>query len=463
MMSADKKLSDNMNVDIGEIPGISGVPSDIKPETIEFLKGLIESFNKSAAGLKEAYLTLQNRFDKLNLKLEETNIELKHSLDEQERLSNYLTNILESLSSGVIVVDTQGVITHFNSGAEVITGISIDDAINKPYRKVMGTDTPEELTPLWVLANNESRLQMEKTVVSKSGDNIPVGFSISPLLSVSGKLLGAVEIFMDMSKIKALEDELSRMDKLAALGQMSATMAHKIRNPLGGIVGYAGLLDSSFSRDDKFKRHVSKIIEGVEKIEHIITSVLAYNSRLNISPREVDLSEMINDLIILVKHDLSENNISSIGFTVSQPDEPVKVEADTDQLKSALLNILWNGIEAIESEGNIDIRIIPGSSQMKFSCSLTSGLLRKMRNSSKLLKYQRPCNMITVTDSGTGMDEDIIKNLFVPFFTTKEKGIGLGLASAQKIIDAHHGETWIESILNIGTAVGIILPLRSTV
>ena len=83
MMSADKKLSDNMNVDIGEIPGISDVSSDIKPETIEFLKGLIESFNKSAAGLKEAYLALQDKFDKLNLQLEETNIELKHSLDEQ--------------------------------------------------------------------------------------------------------------------------------------------------------------------------------------------------------------------------------------------------------------------------------------------------------------------------------------------------------------------------------------------
>jgi len=462
-MSADKKVSDNINIDIGEIPGISGVPADIRPETIEFLKGLIESFNKSAAGLKEAYLTLQDKFDKLNLQLEETNIELKHSLDEQERLSNYLTDILESLSSGVIVVDTRGVITHFNRGAEVITGINGDDAINKPYRDIMGTDTPEELTPLWTLANNESRLQMEKTVVSKRGNNIPVGFSISPLLNSSGKLLGAVEVFMDMSKIKALEDELSRMDKLAALGQMSATMAHKIRNPLGGIVGYAGLLDRSFSKNDKFKRHVHKIIEGVEKIEHIITSVLAYNSRINISPREIDLSEMINDLIIVVKHDLNESDISRVGFTVSQPDEPVKAEVDADQLNSALLNILWNGIEAIEGEGTIDIRIIPGSSQMKFSCPLTSELLRKMRNASKLLKSQRPCNMITVTDSGTGIDEDIIKNLFVPFFTTKEKGIGLGLASAQKIIDAHHGEIWIESTLNIGTAVGIILPLRSTV
>ena len=111
-MSAEKKISDTENSDIESIPGF---PPDIKPD--EFLKGLIDSFNRSASGLKEAYQTLQDKFDKLNLKLEETNIELKNSLEEKERLSNYLTNILESLSSGVIVVDKDGVITHFNRGA----------------------------------------------------------------------------------------------------------------------------------------------------------------------------------------------------------------------------------------------------------------------------------------------------------------------------------------------------------
>ncbi|MFC1538572.1 nitrogen regulation protein NR(II) [Candidatus Latescibacterota bacterium] len=457
-MSADRKVSDSDNIGIGDI---SGFPPDIKPD--EFLKGLIESFNRSASGLKEAYQTLQDKFDKLNLRLEETNLELKNSLEEKERLSNYLTNILESLSSGVIVVDTGGIITHFNRGAEEITGIKGDKAVNRPYTEIIGSDTPEELTPVWVLAHNESRSQMEKTIVSKNGDNIPVGFSISPLLSLSGELLGAVEIFMDLSNIKALEDELSRMDKLAALGQMSATMAHKIRNPLGGIVGYAGLLATSLDRDEKCKRHTRKIIEGVEKIDHIISSVLTYNSQLNISPSEINLTEIVNELIAFVKHNLDEKGKSSIGFTVTQPDEPVRIEADAEHLNIALSNILQNAIEAIEGEGKIDIRIMSGSSQMKYSCPLTSALLQKIRKSSKLIFSQRPCSIITITDSGEGMDKKVFKNLFVPFFTTKEKGIGLGLASAQKIIDAHHGETWIESSLNIGSAVGIILPMKSTV
>jgi len=463
MMPAKKKSSEKMNIDFGGIPDITAVPPDVTPETVEFLRGLIESFNTSAAGLKEAYLALQDKFDKLNLRLEAANLELKQSLDEQERLSNYLTNILESLTSGVLVVDTQGVITMFNRGAEVITGIPSNDAVNKSYRKVMGTDTPEELTPLWVLANNDGRSQMEKTIVSKNGDTIPVGFSISPLLNNAGEVLGAVEIFMDMSGIKALEDELSRMDKLAALGQMSATMAHKIRNPLGGIVGFAGLLNTRLEHDEKGRYHVSRIIEGVENIDHIITSVLAYNSALNLRPRDVNLAERVEETIDIIKQDLYESDSAQIGFTMSQPADPVVVEADADQLNSAMLNIFRNAIEAIEGGGSIHIKIFHGQSWMSTACPLTAALFVKMREGSRLLKSRRPCSIIAVTDSGTGMNEDTLKNLFVPFFTTKEKGIGLGLASARKVIDAHHGEIWVESILNVGTAVSIILPLKSTI
>ena len=264
-MSRGKISPEKVNIDIGKLSDISKVPADITPESLEFLKGLIDSFNQSAAGLKEAYLALQNKFDKLNLKLEEANRDLKNSLEEQGRLSNYLTNILESLSSGVLVVDNEGVITLFNRGAEIITGINVEKAIGKKYRDVMGEDVPDELTPLHVLTAGAGQSQLEKTILSKDGENIPVGFSISPLLNSDGELLGAVEIFMDMSRIKALEDEISRMDKLAALGQMSATMAHKIRNPLGGIVGYAGIIGKNSEENNKVKTHVQRIVEGVEK------------------------------------------------------------------------------------------------------------------------------------------------------------------------------------------------------
>ncbi len=462
-MSTKNTSREKKHYNFEKISSVSQVPADIAPETVDFLKGLIESFNRSAAGLQEAYSALQEKFDKLNLQLEEVNRDLKKSLDEKERLSNYLTNILESLSTGVLVIDNNGIITLFNRGAEIITGIRVEEALGKHYTEIMGTDTPEELTPLWVLISGEGRSQMEKTVVATEGDNLPVGFSITPLLNSAGELLGAVEIFMDISSIKALEDEISRMDKLAALGQMSATMAHKIRNPLGGVVGYAGLIGNRLGKNDKSKVHVGKIIEGVEKINHIITSVLEYNSQLRLKPREIDLADRIEELIEILKQEMSESERTCIGFSVYEPSEPVIIEADPGQLNSALLNIFRNSIDAIEGEGNIDVRIIPGESNMNPSCPLTSELLNEMRNSSKVLMSKRPCSIVTVTDSGIGMNGDTIKNLFVPFFTTKEKGIGLGLAFAGKIIDAHHGEIQIESSLNYGTSVGIILPARSTV
>ncbi len=444
------------------IPGISGIPAGVTPEIVVFLEGLIASFNKSAQDLQKAYSALQGKFDKLNLRLEETNRELRVSLDEQERLSNYLTNILESLSTGVLVVDTSEMITLFNRGAELMTGRAGASAINKQYREVMGTGMSDELTPLGALSEGMGGVQMEKTIVAQTGETIPVGYAVTPLVNSTGDQIGAVEIFMDMRRIKALEDEISRMDKLAALGQMSATMAHKIRNPLGGIVGYAGLLDRQLGENDKGKTHIRRIIDGVDKINHIITSVLAYNSQLKLVPRTIDLSERIDELISLVKQDNEEIDCSHIGFTVSEPAEPVIIEADADQINNALLTIFRNAIEAIEDDGGIDVRIMTDKVQRSTSCPLTSRLLDKMREGSRLMKSRRQCGIITITDSGGGMDDDIRQNLFVPFFTTKEKGIGLGLASARKIIDAHHGEIWLESTAELGTAVGIILPVKST-
>jgi PAS domain S-box-containing protein len=236
-------------------------PPGAPPESIEFLQKMIETFNRSAAGLQEAYQALQVKFDQVNLRLEETNKNLSRSLAEQERLSDYLTSILESLSSGVLVVDAGGVITLFNRGAAEMTGIPVEEAIGKPYREIMGNDIPEELTPLRTIITGKGVSQLEKTIVHRSGEKIAAGYSISPLVNRHGTMMGAVEIFMDLSRIKALEDEISRMDKLAALGQMAATMAHKIRNPLGGIAGFTGLLELEMGESDRGKRLTGKIME----------------------------------------------------------------------------------------------------------------------------------------------------------------------------------------------------------
>ncbi|MFC1528641.1 nitrogen regulation protein NR(II) [Candidatus Latescibacterota bacterium] len=453
-MAADEHSNEtNQPLNTGDIPDLKQVPANIPPENLAFLKGLIDSFNVSTAKLKEAYTVLQKKVENLNLQLEETNRDLSVSLSEQERLSNYLTNILESLSSGVLVVDTSGTITLFNRGAEIITGIKVEDAIHSHYKEIMGSETPEELTPLWTLSTGEGYTQIEKNVISKAGKTIPVGCSISPLLNPSGDMVGAVEIFMDMTTIKALEDELAWKEKLAALGQMAATMAHKIRNPLGGIAGFAGLLQLDIEENENSKRLLGKIIEGVDKLERIVSSLLSYTSPLKLEPGMVNLAELVGGMADPLKEEYE-----SLQFNIEEPEGAVMVEADAKQLREAVVSIVRNAVEAMEGKGTVEIIAIPGESEYNPPHSLTAQLVKTIRKTSEFIKSRKPGAILLITDSGMGMTPGVQKQLFVPFYTTKENGIGLGLASVRKIVEAHHGEIWIESVENAGTAVSVILP-----
>ena len=443
-------------------PTTGGLPDGLAPEMITYMQGLISTFNTSAASLKDAYSALQVKFDRLNLKLEETNRELSTSLDEQERLSNYLTNILDSLSSGVLVVDTSGCITLFNRGAENITGITVDDALGKHYREVMGQDTPEDLTPLWTLSSGERHLNMEKPIRTQAGQAIPVGYSTSPLVNKLGEMIGAVEIFMDLSIIKSLEEEISRMDKLAALGQMAATMAHKIRNPLGGIAGFAGLLQLELKDNENGKRIVGKIVEGVGKLNHIVTSLLSYTAHLRLKVNKIDLKERIEHIIGGLKDELPEET-GGIFFSVDEPTGSMSAEVDVEHFSEAVHHIIRNSIEAVENDGSVSVLIFHGEYEFNPDSRVLSDIWQMMKDSSSLLESRLPCAVVIVSDTGTGMENDIVDKLFVPFFTTKENGNGLGLAAARKIIEAHHGELLVSSIVGKGTAVGMLLPLTSVV
>jgi len=455
MNDADNDSFDDVRdePDTGGVPKTEDVPSNVSPENIEFLRGLIDSFNASTARLRQAYARLQEKVEKLNIELEETNRNLSRSLEEQERLSNYLTNILESLSSGVLAVDMNGMITLFNRGAEVITGVAIEDALNRHYSEVMGADAPEELTPLGALSSGEGAAQMEKTIRSRTGAKIPVGCSISPLLNSSGEMIGAVEIFMDLSRIKMLEDELARKEKLAALGRMAATMAHKIRNPLGGIAGFAGLLNLELGDNENGKRLVGKITEGVDKLERIVTALLSYTSRLTLETSRIDLAVFLEGMV----GSLNET-YENVDITVHRPEGSVFAEIDPERFRESTLGIIRNAAEASGGDGEVTVTVLPGESAYVPAHDVERKLFDIIRGSSEIVLSGSPCSLVVVTDSGAGMSAEVKEQLFVPFYTTKENGIGLGLAGARRIIEAHRGEIWIESEENRGTSVGIVLP-----
>jgi signal transduction histidine kinase len=277
-----------------------------------------------------------------------------------------------------------------------------------------------------------------------------------------GVMTGAVEVFMDLRPIKALEDEISRMDKLAALGQMAATMAHKIRNPLGGIAGFAGLLDLELQNSDRGSRLVGKITEGVNKLNRIVSNLVAYTSTLRLKPVPCDLGKEIAEEMRQGELEWGCDR-EGVRFAFSQQDGSVTVEADRFRFSEAVRTIIRNAVEAIDQSGGVTGYVFPGDSRHSPDDGVNSALLDVMRRSSKLLASRMPSGIVIIADTGEGMTPETKRNLFVPFYTTKENGTGLGLATAKKIVEAHHGEIWVESVEGVGTSVGIVLPRTSTV
>ena len=436
-----------------ETPSVTnGSLRDVPPEHIEYLRGMIESFNSSTARLREAYDVLQGKVAALNLQLEETNRELSASLVEKERLSDYLSNILESVSSGVLVIDRDGVITTFNSAAAAMLGLREEDARSKPYRDVFGHVVPDEATPLLTVRTGEPIGQFEKVVISRDGSRIPVGCSVSPLKSSSGELLGAVEVFMDLTRIKALEDELAEKEKLAALGQMAATMAHKIRNPLGGIAGFAGLLDLEVGQSENGRRLVGKITEGVNKLEKIVTTLLAYTAPLTLEKSTYEASRLLEGLP------------DRAGFTAAAPTysleilENVVFDVDREGMRGALAEILKNAREACESGDRVNVTVIGDGDMPVNGDPIVSRLLEKVRVQSRHVVSGMHSGMIVIADNGSGMDADTASRIFDPFFTTRENGIGLGLPGALRIIEKHDGEIHWVAVDGEGSAFCIVLP-----
>ncbi|MCD6335604.1 MAG: PAS domain S-box protein [Candidatus Latescibacteria bacterium] len=410
--------------------------NDIPPEQIDAFADLFVLFNKTTKNLHRAYRTLEEKFDSLNQKLQETNLELRRSLAEKDRVSNYLNNILESLSSGVLVMDLEGRITLFNRAAGEIMEYPTVEALGRPYLEIMGKEVVWESTALCTLKTGAPIEYGEKEITAHKGTVLPLGYSTSLVTDGEGNLSGVVEIFNDLSHTKALEEEVQRVNTLAALGKMAATVAHEIRNPLGGIAGFASLLERDLDVGDPRIKLVKKIIEGVGSLNRIVTSLLEYTRPLRPRFREIDLVTVVDQTTRFFEVDVQhEDN----GITILRNDspDPVLCRADPEQLQQVLLNLLHNARQAMPEGGEIAVET-------------GKNLLGP--------DGEEETVFVRVQDQGTGIPEDVKTKLFTPFYTTRENGTGLGLATAKKIIDAHHGAIHVRSQPGEGACFTIVLP-----
>jgi PAS domain S-box-containing protein len=397
-------------------------------------------FSKITGELHRAYQDLREKYEHLNLRLEEANVELKHSLGEKERLYCYLSSILESLSSGVLAADLSGKVILFNRAAETILHYPAGEAIGKHYAEVMGGETKEKLALPFVLQSGESRLNEEKEIRAKNGEKIPVSCSSSLLKDPQGEVLGAVEVFSDQTELKRMEGEVTQVRTLAAIGEIAAVVVHEVKNPLGGIRGFAELLQRDLEEGDPRRRCVDKIVEGVDALDRIVKSLLDYTKPVKLNLHNIEMTEFVDEVISFFRMDISQKG-AQIRIVKRYPEGELFCQLDDEQFRQILLNLLHNAVEAMPHGGE-----------------LTVDLNQETRES---VADQKPTGsgiMLRLSDTGIGMNRETLDKLFTPFFTTKPGGTGLGLSTVKKIVEAHRGWINVDSEPGKGTTVLVRLP-----
>lgn len=391
-------------------------------------------FQERSEKLSDAYASMQKDFRKINLELDKKNKELAESLANQEEMQVYLNSILESMNNGVISIDNNKHITQFNKAASEIIGYSAGAVIGKKYSAVFGDNNLSERNVVDVLGSGKNFRRDEKVIWHKQGNPVPVSFQSSILRDQDNKQLGAVEIFTDISRIKELEEEMQQNKTMAALGEMAATVAHEIRNPLGAMGMWAGLLDRDFDKDDTRRETLGKIIDALSRLNRIVSNLLVYSRPIRAQLRKINLKDVLIETINFIDIEAERTGKKVDIIRTWKDDSPLHVLADPEKLQQIILNLCLNAVQAMPSGGRLSV-----------ACK-------------KFKKNKKGFVSFSIEDDGIGIENDRINKIFDPFHTTKENGTGLGLAIVKKFVDHHSGYLKVTSKKNEGTNIQVFLP-----
>jgi two-component system sensor histidine kinase PilS (NtrC family) len=368
----------------------------------------------------------------------------RSALDEaREQLNRALfdtESILENLSSGLATIDAGGGVRHWNRAASEIFGLAGRAVQGRHYLEAFGTGFEDFARRIRdTLERGLEGTRYEAVVETPDGRRVPLGISTSLLLGAAGERRGAIVLFQDLSDVKALEERMRRGETLAAIGALSAGIAHEIRNCLNPISGSVEVLQKELKPKGENARLLELIVRESERLDRFIRELLEYARERPLKAETINVASLISESVELARRHPSGGAGKRIETAL--PEASVWVKADYEQMKQVLMNLLINALEAIEDRGSIAIGV------------------RADRRSPG--GWGRPPDarvLVEVTDTGTGIPPDALKQVFEPFFSTKQGGTGLGLAIANRIVERHGGNLEVESRVGEGTTMRLWLP-----
>ena len=347
---------------------------------------------------------------------------------ELHELAEIHRRIVDGVSSGLLTVSRQGLVTSFNREAEQITGFHVGEVLGVSLSRLFpALASAGALPPL-------ERMQVQFR--ARDGRALHLGMSVSVLRDLAGDPDGAIVIFQDLTHVVEMEEQLRRSERLSAVGQLAAGLAHEIRNPLASLSGAIELLATDQPPDDGSSKTLREIVQReTARLNRLVSDFLTY-ARPGIGRAEpVPLRALFEELREL----LARDGANGVDVRIDVPEE-LQALGNPDQLRQVFWNLLLNAAQSEPADAAVQVRAVQVPAQTRVDSQTRAEI------------------EISVEDRGCGIPPDAVERIFEPFFTTRPKGTGLGLATVHRVVEAHGGRIAVSSERGKGTTVRVFLP-----
>lgn len=336
----------------------------------------------------------------------------------------FASEMVANLPEGIIVTGKDEKITFINDIAREQLNLKEQE----PRGTIPAAILPQKISALAAeITDNRRIVNQELSLTNAKGEELSIAATVTRILSEDGDLVGTMFILHDLTQIKGLQEAIRKQEKMAAIGNLAAGVAHEVRNPLSSIKGYATYFGSLFEEGSDKKKAANVMTAEVERLNRVISELLEIARPSDIKPKETDITRLLASSLRLIRQ---EAEAEGVQIKTMVPDGIAPLRLDPDRITQALINLYINAVHAMPGGGTLTIS----------AADTATGIA------------------ITVADTGTGIPEEKMSKIFDPYYTTKNTGTGLGLAVVQKVVEAHGGSVDVKSDAGRGTMFTITLP-----
>jgi two-component system nitrogen regulation sensor histidine kinase GlnL len=355
----------------------------------------------------------------------------------------FYRDLVWNLRNGVLAVTRDSRIAVMNDVAYRILGLTPQETdIGLPYAQVL-KERPD-VCRIVAGAFDLSHLPNRAELRLKSTGKV-IGYTLSQVRNHVGEITGATLFFKDLTRVEQLEERERLRDRLAALGEMAAAIAHEVKNPLAGIEVMAGILKRQLAESEDAQSILRDIIKEAKMANAIVLEVLDFVRPIRLQVERISLSDVVRDAISMAESHVPRGEVR---VEVVVPEDLAPIQGDPHQLRQLFTNLFTNAFEAMTGKGLVRL----AAQQLPAEEEPTAGTET----------HAVPMIQVEVADNGPGVPADLMDRIFSPFFTTKPQGSGLGLAIVRKIVDAHDGRIDVSAPAQGGTRFRVTLPVSGS-